>query len=208
AASGSSGGAATGSVNTSATITASGTAGPGETGDASNDTSGALDGTGRADSGTGFGTGVDTSGNEGSSSGGPSAGTESDTGTDGPPCVALEECTCDPGAVFCEAPPPECPAGQVPLVDEMTMCWDGACVPSESCYTVPDCSLCEADEACVSTQTFGLPPALTCQDVPPACMGSPTCDCMPTACDMALGFQCSEPQLGADEDLVCFCRLC
>ncbi len=198
----------TGSVNTSATVTASGTGdGMGESqgppGEDSGSTAG-LNPTGFASGTDGIDTGFDGSGD---STGRP-AGTETegDSGTSSPRCVATETCTCDPGPVICEALPPMCPPGEVPLVDEMVMCWEGSCVPTEGCFTVPDCTLCEADEACVEAVDLAGEHH-TCQEVPPGCMGMPTCECMPAACN-APGFMCVAPVPGGDEDLSCVCPAC
>lgn len=183
---------ATSSVNTSATVTD--TEGEGDDQD-----SVALDlpppegstGTGASDSGF--------DGTEGDDS-----GTE---GVDVPECVATEECSCDPLPIACESRPPECPPDMVPLVDEEAGCWDGRCVPIDSCLTVPECAWCEDDEACVNAVDLAGP-HYTCQPIDPACPdGVPSCDCMPMACERPF-FVCDSVDMGAPEDLLCVCPTC
>lgn len=194
-------GVATSSVNTSDTVTASGS------GDDSNegkldippvgDSTGGADDSGDTE-GADSGTGLDTGEEGGSSTGG--APPE-------PECVMGEECGCNPDLVSCDLPPPECPPDLVPLVDDETGCWDGACVPIEACFTVFDCEMCDDDEACVSAVNLGGP-QLTCQPIDPGCVDMvPTCECMPTACDRPF-FQCVPTPVGSDHDLTCVCPTC
>jgi len=53
---------------------------------------------------------------------------------------------CDASTVFCNALPPECPAGQLPSVENG--CW-GPCVPADQCLSVPDCFGCPSGTVCV-----------------------------------------------------------
>ena len=70
-------------------------------------------------------------------------------------CIA-GQCTvardCDGSKVTCNALPPDCPAGQVPSVENS--CW-GECIPSTSCKFVPTCMQCGPGKACVVTEDMG-----------------------------------------------------
>lgn len=85
---------------------------------------------------------------------------------------------CSPVFVTCDAPTPMCSDGLLPEVTPEGDCWTGACIPVEACETVPDCEYCEDDETCVANVTQ-LGPELRCVPLPEACMGTPTCECMP-----------------------------
>lgn len=191
---------ATSSVNTSATVTASGDAG----GD-SDDGPGPFFDVPPAGSTSGQGSDGDSTGLGGASEG---DGDSDGDGTGAPPlpdCVAAEECMCDPNQVYCDAPPPECPPDEVPVVDEG--CWDGTCVPIDSCYSVEDCSWCDDDEACVAAYSLAGP-QFTCQPIPRDCAEAvPTCECMPDACEEPF-FECADVEPGSDHDLSCFCPTC
>lgn len=201
---GSSGGpqAATSSVNTSDTVSASGSGDQGSEGpgpildvpapgttsgfDESGEGSGGTRGTGSTDTATG----------------------DDATGEPPPPeCVDAEECSCNQDLVRCDVPPPECPPDTVPLIDDSLGCWDGSCVPIETCFTVDDCSWCDDDEACVAAILMsGL--QHTCQPIDPGCIDdTPTCECMPMACDEPF-FECGEVPPGSEQDLNCYCPTC
>lgn len=185
---------ATSSVNTSATVTATATEGDDEGPklDVPPIDPGGSSGTGGFED-----SGADTEDLEGTTSGGPAE----------PECVMTEECACDPGLVICEALPPDCPPDMVPLIDETGDCWEGSCVPIESCFTVLDCQWCDEDEACVSAVDLAGP-HYTCQPIDPACPdGLPTCECMPMACEGPF-FECVPVVPGAEEDLTCVCPTC
>jgi len=200
AAAGSSGGTsgasvATSSVNTSATVTATGSGDneeAAETTSFGDETTGGFPGADTGESDTGIDSGEPT-GEEGGSSGGE------------PECIVTDDCVCDPVEAQCEAVPPPCPPGTVAEVDPTTMCWTFSCVPAESCQTVPDCTVCGEDQACVvRSDLAGL--TFVCEPIPPACMDVATCECMPAACPMP--FECigAPPKGGAD--LACTCEVC
>ena len=195
---------ATSSVNTSATVTASGSGDDTDEGEGKLDVPPVGDSTGGFDEsgGTeGRDTGRDTD-DSGDDDGGSSTG---GTPPPEPECVAGEECNCDPDQVLCDLPPPECPPDLVPLVFEG--CWDGACVPIESCFDVFDCEMCDEDEACVAATDLGGQ-HLTCQEIDPGCVDMvPTCECMPMACEAPF-FVCSPTPVGSGHDLSCVCPTC
>jgi len=198
---------ATSSVNTSATVTATGGGGGDEPG--VGDSSGADETGPESDPGTtsgvgtGFGSDEGDPPSEGTSSGGASP--DGSTSGDEPDCVAADACACDPLGVVCEALPPACPPGEVAEVDAVGQCWTFACVPADSCTTVPDCTACTMDQACV-VRAGPMGPSFVCEPVEPGCMGVPTCACMPGACPMP--FECigAPPKGGAD--LACTCEAC
>ncbi|MEM9460836.1 MAG: hypothetical protein AAGF11_42120 [Myxococcota bacterium] len=193
----------TGSVNTSATVTA--TASAGEDSGMADPSPGADTGGGSTGSESGAGdgtTGASDTGEYGSDDG-PFG--ESTGGVDEPSCVMAQDCVCDPGDVVCEIVPPACPPGTVPEVDPGAMCWTFACVPADSCQSVPDCPSCGEDLACVVLFNLtGL--SYVCEPIPPACMDVPSCDCMPDACVMPYACVGAPPKGGAD--LGCVCEGC
>lgn len=183
--------ASTGSVNTSATVTATGSGDGEDSGEPPSDTGDPVGTTGDPGTGDDVGdtTGASETTDDGTSSGGPQ-----------PDCVATDDCACDPDEVFCEALPPACPPGMVPEIDPAAMCWTFACVPAESCETVMDCTVCGMDQACIAVaEPTG--PVFICEPIPPACMGVPTCECMPGACPMP--FECVGPPPKSAADLGC-----
>lgn len=194
----------TGSVNTSATATASagedsGMADPGPEADTGGGSTGPESG---AEDGTTGGSGTGAYGSDGSGDGPP---TESTGGVDEPACVMAQDCVCDPGEVVCEVVPPDCPPGTLPEVDPGVMCWTFACVPAESCLSVPDCSSCGPDLACVIRSDLAGS-SYACEPLPPACMGVPSCGCMPDACPPLYTCVDAPPKGGAD--LGCECERC
>ncbi len=190
--------AATSSVNTSATVTATGS-GDGdeeaaETTSFGEGTTNGLPGDETGDVDTGMDTAEPTSSDDGGSTEGPEQ-----------ECIATDDCVCDPLEVLCEAVPPVCPPGTVPQVDPAAMCWTFACVPAQSCQTVPDCTVCAEEQACVvRSDLTGL--TFVCEPIPPECMDVPTCECMPTACPMP--FECIDAPPKGGAELACTCELC
>ncbi|MCA9653326.1 MAG: hypothetical protein H6712_02940 [Myxococcales bacterium] len=146
---------------------------------------------------------------------GPETGDTGGTGDAGtgtgeppePPCVAGQECACDPTPVICDSLPPECPPDTTALVDEATQCWEGSCVPIEACWSVPDCAWCDDDEACVAALDLGGA-HYSCQPIDPTCPDMvPSCECMPTACQAPF-FVCVPTEPGGGADLMCECPTC
>jgi hypothetical protein len=110
------------------------------------------------------------------------------------------EWSCNSLLVTCDAAPPECPEGQLPSTNEG--CYTGSCVPAEECDVVPDCSYCSADEACIATESQ-LGSVLECEPMPPECAGTPSCACLPNACDPAL-----ETCVDGRSGITCTCPAC
>lgn len=125
----------------------------------------------------------------------------------GPACED-DECgweprNCGDGLVTCDVPTPGCEDGLLPEVTPDGSCWTGACVPVEACEGVPSCDYCEADETCVTTETQ-VGPLYECVPVPDACMGTPTCECMPPQTCEAPFDTCSDDEGTID----CSCPAC
>ncbi len=111
----------------------------------------------------------------------------------------FREVGCDPTFILCEAPPPDCPEGWLPRVEDN--CWQG-CVPVEACDTVPGCDWCTEGEICVTfTDLAGL--HVDCEPVPVGCDPADPCACTPAFC--AEGMECSAVPGGGVE---CTCGLC
>ncbi len=113
----------------------------------------------------------------------------------------LVPATCNEILVFCATPPPNCPMGTLPSVEQD--CWSGECVAVENCDAVPDCTYCDADETCVFTATQ-LGPSYSCVPTSDECGAVPDCACMGEVCQNP--FQCG-PGMGA-APLQCFCPVC
>lgn len=114
-----------------------------------------------------------------------------------------ERVGCDDTKILCDAVPPQCPAGTVPMVDSMGVCYTGECVPPSMCDRVPECALCPPEMMCVSTVTLeGIPH--TCEPIPVACGGVPSCACAANdVCDDVY-YECSEQ----GSELTCSCPDC
>ena len=110
---------------------------------------------------------------------------------------------CNDIFVFCATPPPACPMGTLPGVDDTQNCWSGECVAVENCDAVPDCTYCGMDETCVFTATQ-IGPSYACVPTSDDCGAVPDCACMGEVCQMP--FQCG-PGMGA-APLECFCPVC
>ncbi len=119
----------------------------------------------------------------------------------------VEEVSCDPFLVSCdekEFPMPDCPDGQAPrVVDE---CW-GECIPVEYCDVVPSCDDCGEDEACVEG-VFILGPRLTCEPIPPACEGVPSCDCLGEVCEAPFDLCADDVEPKTGSEISCSCPTC
>ncbi len=112
----------------------------------------------------------------------------------------VEEVSCDPFLVLCDEKPPVCPEGQAPRV--VKGCW-GGCIPVEYCDVVPGCDDCGENEACIEAVTQ-LGPSYSCEPIPPACDGVPSCDCLGEVCEAPFDV-CSD---GGESDLACNCPVC
>ncbi len=109
---------------------------------------------------------------------------------------------CDESLVVCDAPKPECEDGTVPEVEGG--CWTNVCLPAKACDVVPDCSYCQAGEACVQMQTQ-LGPKYECHPIPPGCGdGRPDCDCAGADYCQTPFDQCSD----AGDAISCSCPVC
>lgn len=89
-------------------------------------------------------------------------------------CIT-ERLLCDERKVLCEIDPPECPPGELPLIDPP--CWSDKCVPAEFCDMVPGCDWCAADRVCVQHIGRAPEPNVACEPRPPGC-GESLCDCV------------------------------
>jgi len=117
-------------------------------------------------------------------------------------CVT-EKLNCDSSMILCDSLPPDCPAGQLPGVEDNNSCWTGGCVPISACNFVSSCADCPKDQMCVIDETmFG--PLTRCEPIPPECMGEPTCGCAGDACDNQPFDTCAEQPNG----LHCSCPVC
>ena len=120
-------------------------------------------------------------------------------------CTFKKE-TCNPFAITCDAPQPDCGPGSVPSVEDTNegKCWTGNCVPAEVCDWVPDCSYCaDAELVCVGKLQKGA--YTVCEAKPFECSdvdnldcvcGQQICDASPphTVCsDAADGINCECP---------------
>lgn len=63
---------------------------------------------------------------------------------DAPPSELPAGSTCGPA--YCEAPPPTCPALQVPVV--VDDCYTGACTDLDACDVEPPCGVLNAEPQC------------------------------------------------------------
>lgn len=85
------------------------------------------------------------------------------------------EFSCQASGVSCSNPEPSCPPGETAAVDWDAHCWSGGCVPVTQCHHI-ECSKCDAaTQVCVVLNVNGWS---QCIDIPPACNGKATCDCM------------------------------
>jgi hypothetical protein len=91
----------------------------------------------------------------------------------------LDDLSCNPAFVACDALPPDCEPGTLPSIADG--CWTGLCVPAEVCDVVPDCSACPEDEVCIALVAEG-PAGFFCSPIAPDCDGAPSCDCLPLVC--------------------------
>lgn len=62
-----------------------------------------------------------------------------------PPNPLPANTTC--AGASCDVPPPSCPEGEVPLVDE-TGCYTGECIPFRSCDVAPPCNTLNTEALC------------------------------------------------------------
>ncbi len=95
---------------------------------------------------------------------------------------AFEPTNCSDALITCDAPTPECPEGTLPEVTPEGDCWTGACAPLEACDGVPSCEYCTEDEACIEIQTE-VAPVYECEPLGKDCAGTPSCACLPDACE-------------------------
>lgn len=99
--------------------------------------------------------------------------------------------SCDHSRVQCDAPTPQCPDGQIAAVRDG--CY-GPCVDAVDCLQVTSCTDCSSEHACVE-QCRG---AVQCYEVPDACSGAESCDCLADKCEQppfCLGWDAAERRL-------------
>jgi len=114
------------------------------------------------------------------------------------------DATCDDSKVTCKRTRPECPTGQQAIVQDG--CWSD-CVDARECDGVTSCDACTDDQACVAPGAM-TPLGLHCWDVPPACNGTASCECLGNdVCDFSCSDEPQPPDAGAIQ-LGCFCVLC
>lgn len=84
------------------------------------------------------------------------------------------------GTPACDEPPPDCEAGTIPAI--AGDCW-GECLAPLACEgsCIANPNDCGVGWTCVGSQAGND----RCRPVPLACNGTPTCDCMPDACEFA-----------------------
>lgn len=120
------------------------------------------------------------------------------------PACSAGRCTmfdCDATKVMCKKATPNCPAGQVPLVEGE--CW-GGCVPIQQCSNIDDCAKCNLETQVCVTEVFKGGPKRHCVDVAPGCNGKPSCECMGQSV-------CTEPFDTCSNDngaIICGCTKC
>jgi len=111
---------------------------------------------------------------------------------------------CDDSGVLCDAPPPACPVGLLPQVNDAGDCWTGECVRGIQCESVPSCDACPGNGwTCVSY--VALPSTYRCEPLPPACDGAPSCECAGDAyCDPDIFSICA----AENDGIQCICPNC
>ena len=110
--------------------------------------------------------------------------------------------SCDASKVTCERLPPQCPAGELPVVDRF--CWAGGCVPASQCAGVTDCSQCGPELACVVADS--LTDTFHCAAPAPSCPGDRSCACLgPSVCITPFG-KCADST--PDRAVHCSCSTC
>ena len=132
---------------------------------------------------------------EGSTASGGSGGSGGDGGQGGGSGSVI----CNPSGVLCDAPPPQCPPGEVPSVEGS--CW-GACVPILSCATEPNCDGCGtgfcAEYVAFATEYRCVLPSLTCSALACGCLAPDFCVAPYDACQ----------ESSAAPDVRCECITC
>ncbi|MEM9455103.1 MAG: hypothetical protein AAGF11_13055 [Myxococcota bacterium] len=83
--------------------------------------------------------------------------------------------SCDQTAVTCDLPPPACPPGELPQVQEE--CYTGSCISVAFCDWVPDCSDCPVDQFCVIRRTEACDQHDCVPFVAKCGGGGPSCGC-------------------------------
>ena len=114
----------------------------------------------------------------------------------------FEPTHCSDALVTCDMPTPECPDGTLPEVTPEGDCWTGACAPLEACDGVPSCEYCTEDEACIEIQTEAAP-VYECEPLAEDCGGTPSCACLPEACEAPYD-TCTDEK----GPIVCSCLAC
>jgi len=111
---------------------------------------------------------------------------------------------CDDSGLLCDAPPPACPVGLLPQVNDAGDCWTGQCVRGIQCESVPSCDACPSNGwTCVSH--VALLSAHRCEPLPPACDDTPSCECAADAyCDPDVFSVCEAENAG----IQCICPNC
>ena len=82
---------------------------------------------------------------------------------------------CDSRVVTCESLPPNCGKGEVPVVTGV--CWAGYCARASTCSSVKDCSVCDLDVDVCARDAY-VPFDARCVELPSACAGDRSCNCL------------------------------
>ena len=116
---------------------------------------------------------------------------------------ATERVRCDDSQILCDALPPACGEGSLPVVNPEGTCYTGQCAPVTQCDVVPECKLCAAAGwACVSKVAFVT--VRTCEPVPAACGAEASCACAAADYCDDVYTQCSDEADG----VTCTCLDC
>lgn len=114
-------------------------------------------------------------------------------------CVA--PASCDESTVLCDIPTPQCPMGQLPIVDGD--CYAGGCLPALECEEVTSCASCSALTGATCVHNVTQLQSFHCVDRASPCSEA-SCDCLgPSVCIEPFD-ACSETADGLD----CSCPVC
>jgi hypothetical protein len=96
--------------------------------------------------------------------------------------------SCDSTQVLCKSVPPQCPAGELPIVSGA--CWQGGCVAAEQCASVADCSACTGSLASMTCVLERSDSTGHCVSIPAGCYGQ--CSCLESRVCVKPGEKCTD----------------